>query len=161
MSLPHHSSFSSIPHIASCSPSFFAPNKKIYEWQILLTLNHLSGWIAVFILVLCYMCQNMVGNWAWPEEAGETKCPPTKNRILGHIILRLRNIAHPPTLDSPSPSFTHFTLKACVLGKQYSGKTTCLARIAEGTTHIQIDAHACMHTSHYLITHLTRRHMKK
>uniref|UniRef100_A0A668A6P5 Sperm flagellar 2 n=1 Tax=Myripristis murdjan TaxID=586833 RepID=A0A668A6P5_9TELE len=74
---------------------------------------------------------NMVGNWAWPEEAGETKCPPTKNRILGHIILRLRNIAHPPTPDSPSPSFTHFTLKACVLGKQYSGKTTCLARIAE------------------------------
>uniref|UniRef100_UPI003AAC52F2 sperm flagellar protein 2 n=1 Tax=Centroberyx gerrardi TaxID=166262 RepID=UPI003AAC52F2 len=74
---------------------------------------------------------NMVGEWAWPEEAGETKPPPANNRILGHVVLRLRNIVHPPTLGTPPPSFPHFTLKACVLGKLYSGKTTCLAKIAE------------------------------
>uniref|UniRef100_A0A8C4NY64 Calponin-homology (CH) domain-containing protein n=1 Tax=Dicentrarchus labrax TaxID=13489 RepID=A0A8C4NY64_DICLA len=74
---------------------------------------------------------NMVGEWAWPEEAGETKLPLTNNNILGHVVLRLRNIVHQPIMEPSSPSFPLFTLKACVLGKFCSGKTTCLARIAE------------------------------
>ncbi|KAM9360630.1 sperm flagellar protein 2 [Symphorus nematophorus] len=74
---------------------------------------------------------NMVGGWAWPEEAGETKLPPTNNNILGHVVMRLRNIVHQPVMEPSSPSFPHFTLKACVLGKSCSGKTTCLAKIAE------------------------------
>ncbi|XP_040898495.1 sperm flagellar protein 2 [Toxotes jaculatrix] len=74
---------------------------------------------------------NMAGEWAWPEEAGETKLPPTNNNILGHVVSRLRNIVHPPIMEPSSPSFPHFTLKACVLGKFCSGKTTCLAKIAE------------------------------
>ncbi|XP_067469766.1 sperm flagellar protein 2 [Thunnus thynnus] len=74
---------------------------------------------------------NMVGEWAWPEEAGETNLPLTNNKILGHVVLRLRNIVH-PTIEKPStPSFPNFMLKACVLGKFCSGKTTCLAKIAE------------------------------
>ncbi|KAM3867441.1 sperm flagellar protein 2 [Diretmus argenteus] len=72
---------------------------------------------------------NIVGEWAWPQEAGETKSPPKNNSILGHVILRLRNMVHPPTPDTPPPS--PFTLKACVLGKPFSGKTTCLAKIAQ------------------------------
>uniref|UniRef100_A0A8C4NY62 Calponin-homology (CH) domain-containing protein n=1 Tax=Dicentrarchus labrax TaxID=13489 RepID=A0A8C4NY62_DICLA len=72
---------------------------------------------------------NMVGEWAWPEEAGETKLPLTNNNILGHVVLRLRNIVHQPIMEPSSPSFPLFTLKACVLGKFCSGKTTCLARI--------------------------------
>ncbi|KAF7660826.1 hypothetical protein LDENG_00274520 [Lucifuga dentata] len=74
---------------------------------------------------------NMVGEWAWPEEAGETKLPPTNNAILGHVVLQLRNTVHPPIPGPPPPSFPHFTLKACVLGKFCSGKTTCLAKIAK------------------------------
>ncbi|CAK6950682.1 sperm flagellar protein 2 [Scomber scombrus] len=74
---------------------------------------------------------NMVGEWAWPEEAGETNLPPTNNRILGHVVLRLRNIVHPAIVEPPTPSFPHFVLKACVLGKFCSGKTTCLAKIAK------------------------------
>uniref|UniRef100_A0A3B4THJ8 Sperm flagellar 2 n=1 Tax=Seriola dumerili TaxID=41447 RepID=A0A3B4THJ8_SERDU len=73
---------------------------------------------------------SMVGEWAWPEEAGETKLAPTNN-ILGHVVLRLRNIVHPPIMEPSAPSFPQFTLKACVLGKFCSGKTTCLAKIAE------------------------------
>ncbi|XP_038559482.1 LOW QUALITY PROTEIN: sperm flagellar protein 2 [Micropterus salmoides] len=73
---------------------------------------------------------NMVGEWAWPEEAGE-QITPTNNNILGHVVLRLRNIVHPPIVEPSSPSFPHFTLKACVLGKFCSGKTTCLSKIAE------------------------------
>ncbi|XP_033476469.2 sperm flagellar protein 2 [Epinephelus lanceolatus] len=74
---------------------------------------------------------NMVGEWAWPEEAGESKLPLTNNNILGHIVVRLRNIVHPAIVEPLSSSFPHFTLKACVLGKFCSGKTTCLAKFAE------------------------------
>ncbi|KAM9391454.1 sperm flagellar protein 2 [Pholidichthys leucotaenia] len=73
---------------------------------------------------------NMMGEWAWPEEAGEAKSPPTNNHILGHVVQRLRNIVHPPTVE-PSPVLLPFAIKACVLGKFCSGKTTCLAKIAE------------------------------
>ncbi|KAK5932266.1 hypothetical protein CgunFtcFv8_003985 [Champsocephalus gunnari] len=74
---------------------------------------------------------NMVDEWAWPEEAGETKPTLTNNNILGHVVLRLRNMVHQPITKPSSPSFPHFTFKACVLGKLCSGKTTCLAKLAE------------------------------
>uniref|UniRef100_A0A3Q3M832 Sperm flagellar 2 n=1 Tax=Mastacembelus armatus TaxID=205130 RepID=A0A3Q3M832_9TELE len=90
---------------------------------------------------------NMVDEWAWPEEeAGATTLPPTNNNILGHIIQRLRNIVHPPVMEPSSPSFPHFTLKACVLGKFCSGKTTCLAKIAKGMQSQQ----TCKHTHKYI-----------
>ncbi|XP_008292289.1 sperm flagellar protein 2 [Stegastes partitus] len=72
---------------------------------------------------------SMVGEWAWPEEAGETKLPPANNDILGHVVHRLRSVVHPPVMEPPV--FPNFTIKACVLGKICSGKTTCLAKIAE------------------------------
>ncbi|XP_074493462.1 sperm flagellar protein 2 isoform X1 [Sebastes fasciatus] len=74
---------------------------------------------------------SMVGEWAWPEEAGETKLPLTNNNILGHVVRRLRDITHQPIMEPSSPSFPDFTFKACVLGKFCSGKTTCLAKLAE------------------------------
>ncbi|XP_059193847.1 sperm flagellar protein 2 isoform X2 [Centropristis striata] len=74
---------------------------------------------------------NMVGEWAWPEEAGETKLPLTNNHILGHVVQRVRNIVHQPIMEPSLPSFPHFTLKACVLGKFCSGKTTSLAKFAQ------------------------------
>ncbi|KAM9858603.1 sperm flagellar protein 2 [Aulostomus maculatus] len=73
---------------------------------------------------------SMVREWTWPEEAGETSSPPTNNNILGHIITRLRNMVHPSTMECSSVPLPHFKLKACVLGKCCSGKTTCLAKIA-------------------------------
>ena len=75
----------------------------------------------------------MVGEWTWPEEAGETQLPLTNNNILGHVVQRVRNIVHPPLTELCSPLFPHFTLKACAMGKFCSGKTSCLAKIAEGT----------------------------
>ncbi|KAM6965443.1 sperm flagellar protein 2 [Aplochiton taeniatus] len=74
---------------------------------------------------------NMKGEWAWPEEAGETHPPPPNNSILGHIVQRLKNIVQPPRPGIPPPFFPHFSLKACMLGKLFSGKTTCLKRIAK------------------------------
>ncbi|KAJ7994318.1 hypothetical protein DPEC_G00264630 [Dallia pectoralis] len=37
----------------------------------------------------------------------------------------------PPKPATPPPVHPHYTLKACVLGKPLSGKSTCLARIAQ------------------------------
>lgn len=74
----------------------------------------------------------MVGEWAWPKDAEETKLPPSANNILAYVIQRLRKIAHPPVVESSSSTFPPFRIKACVLGKFCSGKTTCLAKISEG-----------------------------
>lgn len=74
----------------------------------------------------------MVGEWAWPKEATETKLPPSPNHILVHVVQRLEEIVHPPVIKSAFPSFVHAPIKACILGKFCSGKTTCLAKIAEG-----------------------------
>lgn len=73
----------------------------------------------------------MVGEWEFPEEAEEMKLPVTNN-VLGHIVQRLRNSVDPPISEPSLPQFSHFTLKACVLGKLCSGKTACLSKIAEG-----------------------------
>ncbi|XP_072528026.1 sperm flagellar protein 2 isoform X2 [Salminus brasiliensis] len=74
---------------------------------------------------------NMKGEWAWPEEEGESKAPPPNNDILGHVVARLRDIVYPPSPGDPPPQFPVFTLRACVLGKPCSGKTTCLTRISQ------------------------------
>ncbi|XP_048100360.1 sperm flagellar protein 2 isoform X3 [Alosa alosa] len=73
---------------------------------------------------------SMTGDWAWPEE-GDPKSPPSNNDILGHIVHRLQNIVNPPKPGTPPPLFPCFLLKACVLGKVLSGKTTCLSKIAQ------------------------------
>ncbi|XP_055079908.1 sperm flagellar protein 2-like [Periophthalmus magnuspinnatus] len=67
--------------------------------------------------------ENMVGQWAQPEEA--QLIPSPNSSILDHVIVQMRNIVHPP------PAFPPFVLKACVLGKSCSGKTACLDKIAQ------------------------------
>ncbi|KAM3611956.1 uncharacterized protein V6R79_026395 [Siganus canaliculatus] len=74
---------------------------------------------------------NMVGEWTWPEQAEEDKLPLTSNNVLGHVIMRLRSFIDQPKVESPSTPFPCSAIKACVLGKSCSGKSTCLAKIAE------------------------------
>ncbi|XP_041854355.1 sperm flagellar protein 2 isoform X2 [Melanotaenia boesemani] len=74
---------------------------------------------------------SMVDEWGCLKETGETKLLSTPNNILGHVIQRLKKIVRPPIIESPSHLFPHCTIKACVLGKLCSGKTTCLAKISE------------------------------
>ncbi|KAM6931365.1 sperm flagellar protein 2 [Xenentodon cancila] len=73
----------------------------------------------------------MVGEWAWPEEAGETRLPPPNNDILGHVVQRLRKISHTSVMEPSSPLYPCFTIKACVLGKFCSGNTECMAKISK------------------------------
>ncbi|XP_051552291.1 sperm flagellar protein 2 [Myxocyprinus asiaticus] len=70
----------------------------------------------------------MTGEWVWPEE-GESQAPPVNNDILDHVVSHLQNMIIKPNTSPPNPLFPRFTIRACVLGKTYSGKTTCLTRI--------------------------------
>lgn len=73
----------------------------------------------------------MAGEWAWSEEADEPPHSLNSIDILGHVVYRLKKISHQPTAPS-SPPVRPFKLKACVLGKFCSGKTTGLAKISKG-----------------------------
>ncbi|TWW60641.1 Sperm flagellar protein 2 [Takifugu flavidus] len=74
---------------------------------------------------------SMVGEWALPNDEGEPLIPLTNNNILGHIVSRLRNFRCQPKVAPSSPPLPPFKLKACVLGKFCSGKTTCLSKISK------------------------------
>uniref|UniRef100_A0A8C3E2G8 Sperm flagellar 2 n=1 Tax=Corvus moneduloides TaxID=1196302 RepID=A0A8C3E2G8_CORMO len=67
--------------------------------------------------------KSMTGEWSPTEENSENK-PPLNNNILGHVLRRLMEKFYPPKPKS-SPEFPSFPIKGCILGKMFSGKTTC------------------------------------
>ncbi|XP_067937009.1 sperm flagellar protein 2-like [Watersipora subatra] len=73
--------------------------------------------------------KEMTGDWAPPDDSDIT-APPPSNPIVGHVINRLFNMVHPPTPPPPAPEFPAFPIKACILGKAFSGKSTVAQRIA-------------------------------
>nr|XP_023692350.1 sperm flagellar protein 2 [Paramormyrops kingsleyae] len=73
---------------------------------------------------------SMMGEWVWPGQGG-SKEPPLNNCILAHVVTRLQAIIESPKVATPPSFVLGFTLKACVLGKPFAGKTTCLARISQ------------------------------
>ncbi|KAF2984658.1 hypothetical protein EK904_012579, partial [Melospiza melodia maxima] len=79
--------------------------------------------------------KSMTGEWSPAEENSENK-PPPNNNILGHILRRLMEMFYPPKPKS-SREFPSFPVKGCVLGKMFSGKTTC-AKFIEKVCNIQV-----------------------
>ncbi|KAL2294194.1 hypothetical protein Nmel_007918, partial [Mimus melanotis] len=79
--------------------------------------------------------KSMTGEWSPIEENSENK-PPLNNNILGHVLHRLMEMFYPPKPKS-SPEFPSFPVKGCVLGKMFSGKTTC-AKFIEKVCNIQV-----------------------
>ncbi|XP_066038439.1 sperm flagellar protein 2 [Chamaea fasciata] len=78
--------------------------------------------------------KSMTGEWSPAEENSENK--PLNNNILGHVLRRLMEMFYPPKPKS-SPEFPSFPVKGCVLGKVFSGKTTC-AKFLEKVCNIQV-----------------------
>uniref|UniRef100_A0A8C3Y8J5 Sperm flagellar 2 n=1 Tax=Catharus ustulatus TaxID=91951 RepID=A0A8C3Y8J5_CATUS len=74
--------------------------------------------------------KSMTGEWSPTEENSENK-PPLNNNILGHVLRRLMEMFYPPKPKS-SPEFPSFPVKGCILGKIFSGKTTCAKFIEKG-----------------------------
>ncbi|RLV98217.1 hypothetical protein DV515_00011017 [Chloebia gouldiae] len=79
--------------------------------------------------------KSMTGEWSPTEENSENK-PPLNNNILGHVLRRLMEMFYPPKPKS-SREFPSFPIKGCVLGKMFSGKTTC-AKFVEKVCNIQV-----------------------
>ncbi|XP_066425668.1 sperm flagellar protein 2 [Molothrus aeneus] len=79
--------------------------------------------------------KHMTGEWSPAEENSENK-PPLNNNILGHVLRRLMEMFYPPKPKS-SREFPSFPIKGCVLGKMFSGKTTC-AKFVEKVCNIQV-----------------------
>ncbi|XP_027564918.1 sperm flagellar protein 2 isoform X4 [Neopelma chrysocephalum] len=80
--------------------------------------------------------KSMTGEWSPTEENSENK-PPPNNNILGHVLRRLMELFYPPQ-PKPSPRvLTSFPIKGCILGKIFSGKTTC-AKFIEKVCNIQV-----------------------
>ncbi|NWQ76591.1 SPEF2 protein, partial [Columbina picui] len=69
--------------------------------------------------------KSMTGEWHPSEDSSENK-PALNNNILGHVLHRLMEIFYPPTPKSSPPVFPEFPIKGCILGKHFSGKTTCV-----------------------------------
>ncbi|KAM6328923.1 sperm flagellar protein 2 [Alca torda] len=80
--------------------------------------------------------KSMTGEWCPTEENNENK-PPPNNNILGHVLRRLMEIFYPPKPKSSPPLFPPFPIKGCILGKHFSGKTTCVNFI-EKVCNIQV-----------------------
>ncbi|NXU59040.1 SPEF2 protein, partial [Turnix velox] len=80
--------------------------------------------------------KTMTGDWCPREENSENK-PPPNNNILGHVLHRLMEIFYPPKPRPSLPLFPPFPIKGCILGKNFSGKTTCVSFI-EKVCNIQV-----------------------
>ncbi|NWS55190.1 SPEF2 protein, partial [Chunga burmeisteri] len=80
--------------------------------------------------------KSMTGQWCPTEDNSENK-PPLNNNILGHVLRRLMEIFYPPQPKSSPPVFPPFPIKGCILGKLFSGKTTC-AKFIEKVCNIQV-----------------------
>ncbi|NXJ83669.1 SPEF2 protein, partial [Trogon melanurus] len=80
--------------------------------------------------------KNMTGEWCPAEDNSENK-PPPNNNILSHVLRRLMEIFYPPKPKSSPPVFPPFPIKGCILGKHFSGKTTCV-KFIEKVCNIQV-----------------------
>ncbi|NXN28768.1 SPEF2 protein, partial [Nycticryphes semicollaris] len=80
--------------------------------------------------------KSMTGEWCPTEENSENK-PPLNNNILGHVLRRLMENFYPPKPKSSLPVFPPFPIKGCILGKLFSGKSTC-AQFIEKVCNIQV-----------------------
>uniref|UniRef100_A0A8D0EPT5 Calponin-homology (CH) domain-containing protein n=1 Tax=Strix occidentalis caurina TaxID=311401 RepID=A0A8D0EPT5_STROC len=80
--------------------------------------------------------KSMTGEWCPTEENSIIK-PPLNNNILGHVLRRLMEIFYPPKPKCSPPVFPPFPIKGCILGKLFSGKTTCV-KFIEKVCNIQV-----------------------
>ena len=80
--------------------------------------------------------KDMMGEWEIPQQlvTKEKKeiSQQQDNKVVGHIVNRLHNICYPEQPGAPAPIFPKFPLKAIVLGKPFTGKTTALKALADG-----------------------------
>lgn len=71
--------------------------------------------------------KDMCYEWSLPEDV----IKPKDNSIIGHIVARLLTLMNPPTPPPEPPVFPKFPIRACILGKVFSGKTSCISKLIQ------------------------------
>ncbi|KAL5265353.1 hypothetical protein ACHWQZ_G006182 [Mnemiopsis leidyi] len=114
--------------------SLFVAGKPFYEDKADTPAEVEEDSEAVAVLNECDMGQYKAldGEWVPPEEHPEISphLPSQNNYILGHILKRLTDIVYPPSNPPTPPQFPEFPIKACVVGKTFSGKTSVLQALS-------------------------------
>ncbi|XP_042731295.1 LOW QUALITY PROTEIN: sperm flagellar protein 2 [Lagopus leucura] len=80
--------------------------------------------------------KSMTGEWC-PTDENRENISPLNNNILGHVLHRLMEIFYPSKPRSSLPIIPPFRIKGCILGKPFSGKTTCV-NFLEKVCNIQV-----------------------
>ncbi|XP_065828319.1 sperm flagellar protein 2-like isoform X2 [Oscarella lobularis] len=70
------------------------------------------------------------GEWHPSQDLLNIQSSLKENVILGHVVQKLYSIVYPPDVKPPPPTFPEFPIKACFLGKSFSGKTTIVNQLA-------------------------------
>ena len=73
-----------------------------------------------------------MGEWECKEEV-RIMFPSCGNHVLSHVVYHLHELLSPAQPCRPVSSLPNFSLKACCIGKPFSGKTTILKKISKGT----------------------------
>ncbi|XP_071799466.1 sperm flagellar protein 2-like isoform X1 [Asterias amurensis] len=74
--------------------------------------------------------RSMIGEWQPPPDC-DIAGPQKNNAVLGHILARIFSIVSPPTPPPAAPEIPPFPVKACFLGKAFTGKSSVAASLAD------------------------------
>ncbi|XP_072215653.1 sperm flagellar protein 2 [Excalfactoria chinensis] len=80
--------------------------------------------------------KTMTGEWCPTGENRENKSL-LNNNILGHVLHRLMEIFYPSKPKCLLPVLPPFPIQGCILGKVFSGKTTCV-KFLEKVCNVQV-----------------------
>lgn len=118
----------------------FVSGKPFYEESGETQINIEEDCEAVTVLNECDMDQykSLAGEWVPPGDHPEITphAPAQNNYILGHILKRLTDIVYPPSKPPTPPQFPEFPIKACIVGKTFSGKTAVLRGLSAKVRYI-------------------------
>uniref|UniRef100_S4RCG7 Sperm flagellar 2 n=1 Tax=Petromyzon marinus TaxID=7757 RepID=S4RCG7_PETMA len=72
----------------------------------------------------------MKGEWQAVDGSSAME-PPPNNAVLGHVVRHICTLVRPPRSLAPPVALPPSSIRACVLGKPFSGKTSCLQRLSQ------------------------------
>ena len=98
--------------------------------------EHTHSYASLIIQVNCAKNKILVNSQSalceWtPPPSLEDQLPRPLNPILSHVVYRLLNMVDPPRAPPTPPQFPHFFMKACFVGKPFTGKSTVLQRLTQ------------------------------
>lgn len=76
--------------------------------------------------------KDAVNEWSDPSGELSADLPDKPNSILSHVVFRLLDIVDPPKAPPTPPYMPKFLLRAAIIGKPFTGKTSTLHHLNQG-----------------------------